>query len=145
VLIFAMVRVPASNAEFLAVVVGAIAFASGLAGYLRLSPISICFIAGVLVTNFPNDERESIFRILHHLERPVHLLFLMIAGALWDVTDWRGWLLVPLFVAGTKTTAALVEVHPNEEAAWYWIRFLGIYDAAFLVLSLWVFEALVIE
>jgi len=100
VLIFAMVRVPVSNAEFLAVVLGGIAFASGLAGYLRLSPISICFIAGVLVTNFPNDERDSIFRILHHLERPVHMLFLMIIGALWDVTDWRGWVLVPLFVAG---------------------------------------------
>jgi len=54
-------------------------------------------------------------------------------------------LLVPLFVAGTKTTAALVEVHPNLEAAWYWIGFLGIFDAAFLVLSLWIFESLVIE
>jgi Kef-type K+ transport system membrane component KefB len=100
VLIFAMVRVPSSNAEFLAVVLGGIAFASGLAGYLRLSPIAICFIAGVLVTNFPNEQRDSIFRILNHLERPVHLLFLIIAGALWDVADWRGWILVPLFVAG---------------------------------------------
>jgi len=100
VLIFAMVRVPVSNAEFLAVVLGGIAFASGLAGYLRLSPIAICFIAGVLVTNFPNEQRDSIFRILNHLERPVHLLFLMIAGAAWDVADWRGWVLVPLFVAG---------------------------------------------
>jgi hypothetical protein len=27
------------------------------------------------------------------------LLFLMIAGALWSVFDWRGWALVPLFVA----------------------------------------------
>ncbi len=100
VLIFAMVRVPVSNAEFLAVVLGGIAFASGLAGYLRLSPISICFIAGVLVTNFPNEQRDSIFKILNHLERPVHLLFLMIAGALWSVGDWRGWALIPLFVAG---------------------------------------------
>jgi hypothetical protein len=100
ILIFAMIRVPVSNAEFLAVVLGAIAFASGLAGYLRLSPIAICFIAGVLVTNFPNEQRASVFKILHHLERPVHLLFLMIAGALWNVTDWRGWVLVPLFVAG---------------------------------------------
>lgn len=100
VLIFAMIRVPVSNAEFLAVVLGGIAFASGLAGYLRLSPIAICFIAGVLVTNFPNDQRQSVFKILHHLERPVHLLFLMIAGAVWTVTDWRGWVLVPLFVAG---------------------------------------------
>jgi Kef-type K+ transport system membrane component KefB len=100
VLIFVMIRVPQSNAEFLAIVLGGIAFASGLAGYLQLSPIAIAFIAGVIVTNFPNDQRQSVFRILHHLERPVHLLFLMVAGAMWDVTDWRGWVLVPLFVAG---------------------------------------------
>jgi heme exporter protein B len=54
-------------------------------------------------------------------------------------------LLVPLFVAGTKCTASLVAEIPNFDAAWYWISFLGIYDAAFLVLSLWVFESLVIE
>ena len=54
-------------------------------------------------------------------------------------------LLVPLFVAGTKTTAALVAEHPNLDAAWYWIQFLAVYDAAFLVLSLWIFESLVIE
>ncbi|MDX2094083.1 MAG: hypothetical protein SFX73_40000 [Kofleriaceae bacterium] len=100
VLIFAMVRVPQSNAEFLAVVLGGIAFASGLAGFLQLSPIVICFLAGVLVANFPNDQRESIYKILHHLERPVQLLFLIIAGAIWDVRDWRGWVLVPLFVVG---------------------------------------------
>lgn len=54
-------------------------------------------------------------------------------------------LLVPLFVAGTKCTAALVAEIPNVEAAWYWIEFAGIYDLAFLVLSVWVFESLVIE
>ncbi|HEU4731206.1 MAG TPA: heme exporter protein CcmB [Kofleriaceae bacterium] len=54
-------------------------------------------------------------------------------------------LLVPLFVAGTSCTAALVAEIPNFDAAWYWIHFLGIYDAAFLVLSIWVFESLVIE
>jgi len=54
-------------------------------------------------------------------------------------------LLVPLFVAGTETTSALLKVPVDLETAWYWIRFLGIYDAAFLVLSMWVFESLVIE
>jgi heme exporter protein CcmB len=54
-------------------------------------------------------------------------------------------LLVPLFVAGTKTTAALVAEIPNLDIAWYWIKFLAVYDAAFLVLSLWTFESLVIE
>jgi heme exporter protein CcmB len=54
-------------------------------------------------------------------------------------------LLIPLFVAGTKTTGALVAEIPNLTMAWYWIKFLAVYDAAFLVLSLWVFESLVIE
>jgi heme exporter protein CcmB len=54
-------------------------------------------------------------------------------------------LLVPLFVAGTEATAALVALRPNFDAAWYWIKFLGMYDAVFLVLSLWIFESLVIE
>jgi heme exporter protein CcmB len=54
-------------------------------------------------------------------------------------------LLIPLFVAGTKCTAALLAEIPNFDAAWFWIQFLGIYDAAFLVLSIWVFESLVIE
>ncbi len=54
-------------------------------------------------------------------------------------------LLVPLFVAGTKATASLVAVQPNLDAAHYWIAFLGVYDAAFLVVSLWSFESLVLE
>jgi heme exporter protein B len=54
-------------------------------------------------------------------------------------------LLVPLFVAGTKTTAALLSTPVELDKAAYWIEFLGFYDAAFLVLSLWVFESLVIE
>ncbi|HEY1555038.1 MAG TPA: heme exporter protein CcmB [Kofleriaceae bacterium] len=54
-------------------------------------------------------------------------------------------LLVPLFVAGTSATAALIAEKANLDRAWYWIVFLGLYDAAFLVLSLWIFESLVIE
>src|SRR5690606_33257264 len=44
VLIFATIRVPRSNAEFLAIVLGSVAFASGLASVLRLSPLVVCFI-----------------------------------------------------------------------------------------------------
>jgi heme exporter protein B len=54
-------------------------------------------------------------------------------------------LLVPLFVAGTATTGALIADPPDLDRAWYWIGFLGVYDAVFLVLSLWIFESLVIE
>jgi len=54
-------------------------------------------------------------------------------------------ILIPLFVAGTHATEALIALQPNPDKAWYWIGFLGVYDAAALVLSLWIFESLVIE
>ena len=54
-------------------------------------------------------------------------------------------LLIPLFVAGTSATEAMIAVRPDLDKLWYWIGFLGIYDAVFLVLSLWIFESLVIE
>ncbi len=97
VLIFAMVRVPKSEGEFAAVVLGSVALGAGLGGYLYLSPIVVCFIAGALVVNFPCEQRDAIFRILNHLERPIHLLFLIVAGASWEVTALSPWLIVPAF------------------------------------------------
>lgn len=52
-------------------------------------------------------------------------------------------ILVPLFIAGTKATGGILEGHLSQ--TWFWIRFLAVYDALFLVAALWVFESLVIE
>ncbi|MCA9673456.1 MAG: heme exporter protein CcmB [Kofleriaceae bacterium] len=54
-------------------------------------------------------------------------------------------ILMPLFIAGTKGTGALIAARPDLGAAWYWIEFLSLFDAAVLVASLWTFESLVIE
>jgi heme exporter protein CcmB len=54
-------------------------------------------------------------------------------------------LLIPLFVAGTTATEKLIAEPAQLDKAWYWITFLGIYDAVFLVVSMWIFESLVIE
>lgn len=51
--------------------------------------------------------------------------------------------LVPMIMAGTKATAAVLL--GDSDQAWFWTRFLVVYDAAFLVASMWTFEALVIE
>lgn len=52
-------------------------------------------------------------------------------------------ILIPLLIAGTKATGGLLE--GNLTQAWFWIKFLAVYDAMFLVAALWVFESLVIE
>jgi hypothetical protein len=113
VLFFTMIRVPASSGELLAIVLGSVAFGSGLAGYLDLSPTVVCFVAGALVINFPAERTRDVFAILSHLERPIHLLFLVLAGASWDAAATAPWLLVPAFalarIAGKWAAATFAE------------------------------------
>jgi hypothetical protein len=77
---------------------GSISFAAGAAGYLLLSSVVVAFIAGVLLANFPGTYHARLREMLLGLERPIYLLSLLIVGALWQVTDWRGWVLMPVFM-----------------------------------------------
>ncbi len=52
-------------------------------------------------------------------------------------------ILVPLFIAAIKATSASLEGALGD--AWFWVRFLAVYDTIFLVAALWTFESLVIE
>lgn len=60
-------------------------------------------------------------------------------------------ILVPLLIAGTKATAALLEGAttpggaPDLDAVYFWIKFLLVYDSVFVMVALWTFESLVIE
>ncbi|MGE0791322.1 MAG: hypothetical protein AB7S26_36950 [Sandaracinaceae bacterium] len=106
-LVYVMVRERASAGEFVAIVIGSVAFGAGVAGYLYLSPIVICFAAGALLTNLPFEARERVWTVLTTLERPITLALLVVAGALWDISDWRGFVLVPLFVV-TRALGGLI-------------------------------------
>ena len=70
-----------------------------MASFLRLSPVVVCFIAGAVLQNFPGQWKEQVRSALARVERPVYLLFLLIAGALWRVDEWQGWALMLAFVA----------------------------------------------
>lgn len=87
------------RAELVVLSLGAVSFAAGLAGSLHLSPVVVTFLAGVLLANFPGAYHGPLGAALRRLERPVYLLSLFAIGALWDVADWRGWLLAPVFMA----------------------------------------------
>ena len=80
-----------------ALLIGSVAFTAGIAGVLQLSPLVVCCLAGAILRNFrrPGD---GLGAVLERFERPIYFVFLAIAGALWRVDDYRGWLLVPIFV-----------------------------------------------
>jgi hypothetical protein len=85
--------------QFTAALLGAVAFTAGMASFLRLSSVSVCFIAGAIVFNLGGPWRERFRDVLERLERPVYFVFLVIAGALWRPWEWQGWVLMTLFIA----------------------------------------------
>lgn len=99
VLIYAILQRRMERADFLVLTLGSISFAAGAASYLLLSSVVVAFIAGVLLANFPGTYHERLREMLFRLERPIYLLSLVIIGALWQVGDWRGWVLMPVFMS----------------------------------------------
>jgi hypothetical protein len=98
-LLHVILRRPSGDAEFMVIALGGVAFSAGLAAYVRLSPLVIGFVAGIVVMNLPTPRREALGLTLERIERPIFLMFLALAGALWDPTDARGWALTAVFVA----------------------------------------------
>jgi hypothetical protein len=97
--------------QFTAVLLGSLAFTAGMASFLRLSPLAVCCIAGVLTVNLSGAWRDQMLHILERLERPVYFLFMVIAGALWHPSEWRGWVLMAVFISSrllSKWLATLV-------------------------------------
>ena len=113
--VYVVLRGTDSGGEKTSLLLGSVALTAGLAGYLSLSPLVICFFAGVLLRNLPGDDKPELEGTFRRLERPIYLLFLVIVGALWRIDDWRGWLLLPVFVgarligryAGARTARRL--------------------------------------
>jgi hypothetical protein len=84
--------------EFTLLILGSVCFTAGMASFLRISPLVVCFIVGLILVNLPGTSKAQIREALEHMERPIYLLFLLVAGSLWDVTAWQGWALMVLFV-----------------------------------------------
>ena len=84
--------------EFTVLILGSVCFTAGMASFLRTSPLVVCFIVGLILVNLPGTSKDQIRKALEHMEKPIYLLFLLVAGSLWDVTQWQGWALMLLFV-----------------------------------------------
>jgi hypothetical protein len=113
--VYVVLRGTDSGGEKTSLLLGCVALTAGLAGYLSLSPLVICFFAGILLRNLPGEDKQELASTFQRLERPIYLLFLVIVGALWRIQDWRGWALLPVFViarfvgrfAGARTARSL--------------------------------------
>jgi len=80
------------NSRFLALV-GIIAFASGGAYFLELSPLAVNLSMGFVLVNFARGG-QLLHTTLESTERPMTLVLLIFAGALWEPTEFVPTMLV---------------------------------------------------
>jgi heme exporter protein CcmB len=52
---------------------------------------------------------------------------------------------IPVIIAGVRGTAAVLQAEPDLASARMWLALLGAFDAVFITLALWTFEALMSE
>jgi len=88
---FVLLRGARKVSERIAILLGMVAFAAGMAGSLALSVPVTCAMAGALLANLPVADDEGVRKILIDFEGPVYLVFLVIVGASWDPRPWQGW------------------------------------------------------
>jgi hypothetical protein len=110
ILIFSTLTRIHTGPPFTAALLGSVAFTAGMASFLRLSPVSVCFIAGAIVINLGGPWREQLRDLLVRLERPIYFVFLVIAGALWRPWEWQGWVLMAVFISSRAASKWLAAV-----------------------------------
>ncbi len=81
-LLLAVASLRLSEREVLLFLVGAVLFSGGLAAHLRLSPVLTNLLGGVLFANLSRRGAGYHERLLT-VEKPLYVLMLVLAGALW--------------------------------------------------------------
>lgn len=71
-----------SQEELVVFGLGMVLFSSGLALYLKLSPLFINMIIGITMANLPGAH-DRMFSMLVRLEKPFYIVLLILAGAVW--------------------------------------------------------------
>lgn len=82
--------------KILTVVIGMVIFSAGFAYFLKLSPIFVCFVLGVVLANV-SKQSDHVVRMLLSVERPLYIVIFFFAGAsiVFDVAWWAWLLAVP--------------------------------------------------
>lgn len=93
-----LLRLSTNTAESAVLILGSVSFAAGVAAGLRLSPVTVCFVGGMVLANFPGPYKDRVRETLERLERPIYLLFLIVVGASLRVDESAGWILMAAFV-----------------------------------------------
>ena len=114
-----------SGPERVVFVLGALALAGGAAAYLRVSPLAVGLVAGLIWTVAPGRADRVVESDLRKVQHPLVVLLLVTAGAHATLSSAAWWLLPPylLFrmagkVAGAWLSGPRLDVRPSDLASY---------------------------
>jgi Kef-type K+ transport system membrane component KefB len=87
-------------------VAGAVILTTGVAAYLRLSPILSALVLGFILVNTTNA-RAQLEDVLVRAQRPMYFVMLVMAGATWTPSRQTAWLVPILFFLGLRAVAKI--------------------------------------
>jgi hypothetical protein len=84
ILIFHLLtRFHLNRKELLILTIGLVILSSGLAGTFGISALMLNFLLGAGLINLPSLNHRVWIEILHGQEKPIYIVFLVLAGAIW--------------------------------------------------------------
>jgi len=87
-------------------IAGAVILASGVAAYLRVSPLLPTMLLGVMLANTRRN-RTEIRQAISRVERPLYFVLLVFAGAAWDPGTIAWWIVPALAFVLVRALAKL--------------------------------------
>ena len=97
VLFIFLLRIASDRDEVVLVVLGMAVFSGGMAAVFHLSPLVVCLAEGIVLSN-TRGSKEHLLSIFLHLERPLYVALLVLAGAAWRFDQPWGYVLAAIFL-----------------------------------------------
>ena len=97
--------------------IGMIVFAGGFALYFGISPLFVNMVAGAAAANLPGS-KDRVFMAIFRQEKPVSLIFLILAGAVWQPTLGLSLVLALVYVTARTSGKLLGGWAAARYAAW---------------------------
>lgn len=98
VLAWSLFRTTPEGPPFIVILLGSVALCAGMASFLRIAVVPVCFIAGLIVAGLPGPGRDQVRAVLDRMQRPILFVLMVISGALWQPAAWQGWALLGVFL-----------------------------------------------
>ncbi|MFP4532196.1 MAG: hypothetical protein ACLFNS_05895 [Desulfobacterales bacterium] len=83
-LLHLLIQAHCAEDELWVFIIGMITFTGGVAIFFSLSPLFVNMVAGITATNLPGS-KDRAFMALARQEKPFYIVFLILAGAIWQL------------------------------------------------------------